>query len=177
MPDDARRFLDAPLTGLHPPDLLPGVTEAAERILDAVRPGRRLCVYGDYDVDGVTGSAILLRPEPARRPGRSVRAAPARRGLRTQRRRPRQIAATGVSLVVTVDCGIASVAEADEAKRLGLELIVTDHHEFKETLPDAAVLVHPRLPGGDYPFGGLSGSAVAFKLAWALAQKRRGRPR
>ncbi len=89
----------------------------------------------------------------------------------------RQIAEAGVSLVVTVDCGIASMAEADEAKRLGLELIVTDHHEFKDTLPDAAVLVHPRLPGTSYPFGKLSGSAVAFKLAWALAQRACGSPK
>src|SRR5262249_27421004 len=88
----------------------------------------------------------------------------------------RLISADGTSLVVTVDCGIASVAEAEEAKRLGLELIITDHHEFKETLPDA-LLVHPRLPGTSYPFAGLSGSAVAFKLAWALAQRASGGPR
>src|SRR5262249_53577506 len=89
----------------------------------------------------------------------------------------RQIAEGGASLVVTVDCGIASLDEAEEAKRLGLELIVTDHHEFKDTLPDAAVLVHPRLPGANYPFGKLSGSAVAFKLAWALAQRASGGPK
>src|SRR5262249_57839898 len=86
----------------------------------------------------------------------------------------RQIAEAGGSLVVTVDCGIASLDEAEEAKRLGLELIVTDHHEMKDALPDAAVLVHPRLPGASYPFGRLSGSAVAFKLAWALAQRKCG---
>jgi len=86
----------------------------------------------------------------------------------------RQIAASGVEVVVTVDCGIASLEEAVEAKRLGLELIVTDHHEFKDALPEAAVLVHPRLPGANYPFGYLSGSAVAFKLAWALAQRACG---
>src|SRR5262249_32924209 len=79
--------------------------------------------------------------------------------------------------VITVDCGIASLDEAEEAKRLGLELIVTDHHEFKHTLPDASVLVHPRLPGTSYPFGRLSGSAVAFKLAWALAQRACGGPK
>ena len=71
-------------------------------------------------------------------------------------------------------CGIASLAEAEEARRLGLELIITDHHEFKETLPNADVLVHPRLPAGDYPFGSLCGSGVAFKLAWALCQLASG---
>lgn len=83
----------------------------------------------------------------------------------------RLIAHNGAELVITVDCGIASIKEAEEARRLGLELIVTDHHEFKDRLPDASVLVHPRLPGTSYPFGKLSGSAVAFKLAWALAQR------
>jgi single-stranded-DNA-specific exonuclease len=73
-----------------------------------------------------------------------------------------------------VDCGIASIAEAEEARRLGLELIITDHHEFKDQLPNASALVHPRLPGGSYPFGDLSGSGVAFKLAWMLCQRVSG---
>ncbi len=177
-PDDARRFLDAPLTGLHAPELLPGASEAAARIFEAVRQGRRICVYGDYDVDGVSGAALLL--QCLRLLGAQADLYVPRRldeGYGLNRDALGQIAATGVSLVVTVDCGIASVAEAEEAKRLGLELIVTDHHEYKETLPDAAVLVHPRLPGGAYPFGGLSGSAVALKLAWALAQKASGGPK
>ncbi len=170
-PVEARRFLDAPLTGLHAPESLPGVTEAVERIFAAIAAGRRLCVYGDYDVDGVTGSAILLTG--LKLLGAAVDLYVPHRleeGYGLNAEALRQIAASGVSLVVTVDCGIASVEEAAEAKRLGLELIVTDHHEFKETLPDAAALVHPRLPGASYPFGYLSGSAVAFKLAWALAQ-------
>ena len=177
-PPDARRFLDAPLSGLHAPELLPGVSAAAERIFDAVQRGRRLCVYGDYDVDGVSGAAILIQ---------CLRLLGAEPDLYVPRRLDegyglncealREIAANGVSLVVTVDCGIASIKEAEEAKSLGLELIITDHHEYKETLPDAAVLVHPRLPGGSYPFGGLSGSAVALKLAWALAQKASGGPK
>jgi single-stranded-DNA-specific exonuclease len=171
-PDAARRFLDAPLSGLHPPEMLPGVAEAADRICAAVKAGRRICVYGDYDVDGVTGSAILLT---------TLRLLGARVDLYVPHRLEegyglncdalRQLAADGFSVVVTVDCGIASLAEAAEARRLGLELIVTDHHEMKDDLPEAAVLVHPRLPGTAYPFGWLSGAAVAFKLAWALAQK------
>jgi single-stranded-DNA-specific exonuclease len=177
-PPDARRFLEAPLSGLHAPELLPGVSEAANRIFDAVRNGRRLCVYGDYDVDGVSGSALLIQ---------CLRLLGAEPDFYVPHRLDegyglncdalRQIAANGASLVVTVDCGIASIKEAEEAKSLGLELIITDHHEYKETLPDAAVLVHPRLPGGSYPFGGLSGSAVALKLAWALAQKASDGPK
>ncbi|HEY7152316.1 MAG TPA: single-stranded-DNA-specific exonuclease RecJ [Gemmataceae bacterium] len=174
----ARRFLDPSLNGLHSPDLLPGVTEAAERILAAVRAGRRICVYGDYDVDGVTGSAILLGVLKLLGVAADLYV-PHRleEGYGLNRDALRQIAEAGGSLVVTVDCGIASLNEAGEAKRLGLELIVTDHHEFKDALPDAAVLVHPRLPGAAYPFGKLSGSAVAFKLAWALAQRASGSPK
>jgi len=89
----------------------------------------------------------------------------------------RRLAANGVQAVVTVDCGVASIAEAEEAHRLGLELVITDHHEPKATLPRAAAIVHPRLPGPDgatYPCGHLSGSGVAFKLAWALCKKSCG---
>jgi single-stranded-DNA-specific exonuclease len=170
-PDAARRFLAAPLVHLHEPALLPGVTEAAERLHAAVRQGKRICVYGDYDVDGVTGTAILilaLRLLNATAefyvPNRLEE------GYGLNREALGQIAQGEPALVVTVDCGIASIEEAEEARRLGLELIITDHHEFKEQLPEAAVLVHPRLPGGSYPFGGLSGSGVAFKVAWALCQ-------
>jgi single-stranded-DNA-specific exonuclease len=82
--------------------------------------------------------------------------------------------ARGTALVVTVDCGIASVAEAARARELGLELVITDHHAFGETLPEADVLVHPRLPGAGYPFGELCGAGVAFKLAWAIAVRHCG---
>ncbi len=177
-PPDARRFLDAPLAGLHAPELLPGVSEAAARIFAAIQQGRRLYVYGDYDVDGVSGSAILIQclrllgAEPALYVPHRLD-----EGYGLNCDALRQIAAAGGSLVITVDCGIASIKEAEEAKKLGLELIITDHHEYKETLPDADVIVHPRLPGTAYPFGGLSGSAVALKLAWALAQKASGGPK
>jgi single-stranded-DNA-specific exonuclease len=174
-PDDARRFLTAPLAGLHRPELLPGASEAADRILSAVRDGRRICVYGDYDVDGTAGTAILWQAlhllgcqadfyVPHR----------LEEGYGLNCEALQQIAQSGAKVVVTVDCGIASLDEADEARRLGLELIITDHHEFKERLPAADVLVHPRLPGTSYPFTGLSGAGVAFKLAWLLCQRACG---
>jgi single-stranded-DNA-specific exonuclease len=176
-PGDAHRFLDVPLAGLHPPDLLPGVSEAADRIFAAIKAGKRLCVYGDYDVDGVSGTAILLQCLRLI-VGNVDYYVPHRleEGYGLNLDAVQQLAADGKSVVITVDCGITSVQEAEEAKRLGLELIVTDHHEFKETLPDA-ILVHPRLPGTSYPFARLSGSAVAFKLAWALAQRASGGPK
>jgi single-stranded-DNA-specific exonuclease len=176
-PAAARRFLECPLAGLHPPHALPGVVEASDRIARAVVEKRRVCIYGDYDVDGVTGTAIMLRllgklgaDVTYHTPDRISE------GYGLNARRLKDLAQSGVSVVVSVDCGIASVAEADEARKLGLELIVTDHHEMKvgldgPMLPDAAVVVHPRLPGGTYPFGDLCGAGVAFKVAWAVAQR------
>jgi single-stranded-DNA-specific exonuclease len=178
-PEAARRFLDPPLSGLHPPERLPGVAEAAARLLAAARAGRRICVYGDYDVDGLTGTAILVQMLRLAGAADADYYVPHRleEGYGLNAAALRQIADGGAALVITVDCGVASVAEADEAKRLGLELIITDHHEPKDRLPAADVLVHPRLPDGSYPFDKLSGAAVAFKVAWALAQRACGSER
>jgi single-stranded-DNA-specific exonuclease len=174
-PDAARRFLDAPLTGLHPPLSLPGLPEAVERLYRAVEGKKKICVYGDYDADGVTGTAILLGLFH-QLGGAAEFYVPHRleEGYGLNVEALRQLAASGVEVVVTVDCGIASLEEALVAKQLGIELIVTDHHEMKDRLPEAAVCVHPRLPGAGYPFGGLSGAGVAFKLAWALAVRHCG---
>lgn len=177
-PEQAQRFLDPALTGLHAPELLPGTTEAARRLLAAVKEGRRICVYGDYDVDGVTGASILLQLL------RLLDAQPdvyvphrLEEGYGLNCEALRQIAQQGSQVVVTVDCGIGSLAEAEEARRLGVELIITDHHEPKDRFPDASVLVHPRLPGSQYPFPSLSGSAVALKVAWATCQLHCESPR
>ncbi len=175
--DQARRLLQAPLAGLHEPEKLPGVVEASARLLAAVRAQKRICIWGDYDVDGVTGTAILL--SCFRLLGAQVDFHVPHRleeGYGLNCVALRHLAEQGVKVVVTVDCGIASLAEAEEARRLGLELIVTDHHEPKTSLPDADVLIHPRLVTGavPYPFGHLSGSGVAFKLAWALCKRACG---
>ncbi len=173
-PQLARRFLDAPLTGLHTPISLPGMPEAVERLYSAITAKKKICIYGDYDADGVTGTAILLGlfqqlglQAEFYVPNRLEE------GYGLNLEALRQLHGGGTEVIVTVDCGIASLEEADEAKRLGIELIVTDHHEMKDRLPDA-ICVHPRLPGTNYPFGGLSGAGVAFKLAWALAVRHCG---
>lgn len=167
----ARRFLDAPLSGLHAPDQLPGIPAAAHLIRDAVRQGKRICVYGDYDVDGITGTVILY--QLLRLLGASVDYYVPHRleeGYGLNSEALQQIARNGVNLVITVDCGITSVAEAEAARQLGIELIITDHHQYQLPLPAAAALVHPDLPGSTYGFRGLSGSGVALKLAWAICQ-------
>jgi single-stranded-DNA-specific exonuclease len=170
--DAARAFLDARLTGLRDPELLPGASEAAERIYAAVRQRRKIVVYGDYDADGITGTAILLLC--LRLLGADVSYYVPNRleeGYGLNGAALRTLAERGTSLVVSVDCGIASLAEAAIARELGVELIVTDHHEFAVELPAAAAIVHPRLPGHSYPFGGLCGAGVALKVAWAICQR------
>jgi single-stranded-DNA-specific exonuclease len=177
-PEQAKRFLTAPLAGLYEPEMLPGVIAAAGRIWQALERKERIVVYGDYDVDGVTATAILLHlfqllgaPVQYHVPHRLDD------GYGLNAEALGRIAQEGAQVVITVDCGITGVVEADEARRLGLDLIITDHHEPKAELPQARALVHPRLPGTHYPFGGLSGSGVAFKLAWALCKLASGGPK
>ena len=179
----ALQFLSAPLAALHPPALLPNVPLAAERLHQSIAEKRKICIYGDYDVDGVTGTAILLKLLTHLKADVQFHV-PLRlsEGYGLNSEKLRELAAQGVTMVVSVDCGIASLEEAEEARRLGLELIVTDHHEMKThddkpLLPVASVIVHPRLPGSSYPFDGLCGAGVAFKLAWALSQRVTGAER
>jgi single-stranded-DNA-specific exonuclease len=176
--EQIRPFLDCKLTDLRDPDLLPGVPQAVERLTAAIAERKKITVYGDYDVDGMTAVSLLV--ECLRLLGADVNYYVPRRmeeGYGLNSEALRTLAAQGRQVIISVDCGIAAVAEADVARECGLELIVTDHHEFAAELPRAAVLVHPRLPGTSYPFAGLSGAGVAFKLAWSLCRKAEGTSR
>lgn len=170
--ESAKQFLDVRLSGLRDPELLHGAADAAERIHRAISEKRRIIVYGDYDADGMTATAILLRCLQLL--GADVGYYVPNRideGYGLNDDALATLSQRGAKLVVTVDCGIGSVGQAETAKRLGLELIVTDHHDFGEQLPDAAAILHPRYPAHPYPFPGLCGAGVAFKLAWALCQR------
>lgn len=171
-PEAAQGFLRPKLADLHDPMLLPGVPAAAQRIVAAVQQKRRVTVYGDYDVDGVTSTALLWHCLQLL--GANVDYyIPCRieEGYGLNEAAVRQLHEEDPNrLLVSVDCGIASVHEAAVAREIGLELIITDHHHIGQELPDAAVLVHPRLPDTAYPFGELCGVGVAFKLAWAICQ-------
>jgi single-stranded-DNA-specific exonuclease len=162
-PAAARRFLAA--DEQHAPELLGGMGEACTAILAAVAAGRRVAVFGDYDVDGVCATAILIRAL------RAVGAAPAWRlpsraeGYGLSEAAVRELAAQGAGLIVTVDCGVTAVAEVALARELGVEVVVTDHHRPGAQLPDCPI-VHPAL--GGYPFEHLCGAAVALKLSEAL---------
>jgi len=172
-PAAARAFLDARLAHLHDPEMLPGAAEAADRIARAVRDGRKIVVYGDYDVDGVCGTSVLwscLKLAGAVDAGYYI---PHRveEGYGVNPEALRKIAGEmGASLVITVDCGISAVAEAELARELGLEFIVTDHHTPGDVLPAAAVIVHPRVGEHAYPCPDLCGAGVAFKLAWQVCK-------
>jgi single-stranded-DNA-specific exonuclease len=174
-PARARSFLEARMSSLHDPDGLPGAPEAAERIVRAVHAGRKIVIYGDYDVDGVCGTSILwsclrLAGVPEERVAYYI---PHRveEGYGVNREALRRLAAEqGAELIVTVDCGISAVAEAELARELGIEFIVTDHHTFGPVLPPADVIVHPRLEGSRYPCPDLCGAGVAFKVAWQVCK-------
>jgi single-stranded-DNA-specific exonuclease len=173
--DEARQFLDPKLTALREPELLPGCADAAQRVHAALRAGRRIVVYGDYDVDGITGTTLLVQCLKLLG-GNAGYYVPHRidEGYGLNHEAIRRLAAEKAEMLISVDCGIGSVAQSQTARECGLELVITDHHEPGPELPQAAAIVHPRLPGTRYPFHGLSGSGVAFKLAWALCQQASG---
>jgi single-stranded-DNA-specific exonuclease len=177
-PKLVQSFLEAKLTDLRPPEQLPGLTDACERIMRGITNGEEIVIYGDYDADGMTATAILY--SCLKLLGASVSYHLPNRmeegyGLHVES--IEKLAQRGKQLIITVDCGIASLEPARRAKELGLSLIITDHHRMGDELPCAEAIVHPALPGYNYPFTGLCGAGVAFKLAWALCQRHCGTPR
>ncbi|HZG87007.1 single-stranded-DNA-specific exonuclease RecJ [Paenibacillus sp.] len=166
--EEAAFFLSGELT-FHDPLLLKGMPEAVARIREAVAKKEKLLVYGDYDADGVSSTSLvlrLLRMLEADFTYRIPHRVQDGYGLHTHY--IEEAHREGISLIITVDTGITAVEQAEAAKSLGIDLIVTDHHEPPERLPDALAVVNPKQPGCAYPFKGLAGVGVAFKLAQAL---------
>ncbi len=180
---DAEAFLRPSLLALHDPSLLPGADRAAERILGALRAGERVAIYGDYDVDGITATAILWHTLRTLRPDADVHTYIPHRLEEGYGLNPEAIASLadeGASVIVSVDCGITARESAVVARERGVDLIITDHHNApacEDELPDAYAAVHPRLPGSAYPFGDLCGAGVAYKLAWRLVTMAEGSSR
>ena len=165
----AREYLrcDAPLPD---PFMMTDMDIAAGRVGLAMSRGEKVAVFGDYDVDGITATCLLT--DFLRRQGTDcVSYIPGRleEGYGLNPLAIRQLQEEGVSLIITVDCGITAVEEARLCKELGVDLIITDHHECKEVLPDAIAVVDPHRPDGGYPHNTLAGVGVAFKLAAALS--------
>ena len=166
---DARAVIGTDPVSFHDPFLMADMDKAVSRIREAVANGEKIAVYGDYDVDGMTASVILaiwLRLKGADFevyiPGRFDE------GYGLNNAALSEFKARGVGLIVTVDCGITALVEARHAKELGLGLVITDHHECRDTLPEADAVVDPKRPDCPYPFKSLSGVGVAFKLICAL---------
>ena len=199
-PQMVRDFMNPKLSSLRLPQDLPGCADTAQLLFDAIAAKRPITVYGDYDVDGMTGTAILVKAVKIL--GGNVNYyIPSRldEGYGLSDEALKSLAEEGTKLLITVDCGISSCKEAVTARELGIEMLVTDHHTPGPVLPDVLAIAHPQLLLYDgklhsahselmqkvredcetdptlekpaaYPFTGLSGAMVALKVAWALGQ-------
>ena len=168
-----KKFLEPSLEDLHDPYLLHDMDKAVDRIRQAIEQGELILVYGDYDADGMTSASIVK--ESLEQLGAECLVYLPNRF--TDGYGPNAsvykyfIGQQGVSLIVTVDNGVAGHEAIDLAQSMGVDVIVTDHHSMPEVLPDAYAIVHPEHPEADYPFKQLAGCGVAFKLACALLEE------
>ncbi|MDW0109610.1 single-stranded-DNA-specific exonuclease RecJ [Sporosarcina aquimarina] len=168
-PADAQAFLQADASVLHDPFLLHDMDKAVTRIQSAIENDEHIVVYGDYDADGVTSVSVLTTA--LERIGADVSFTIPNRfehGYGPNCELFQEIADLGATLIITVDNGVSGIEQTAFAKSIGLDVIITDHHEMGDTLPSADAIIHPRHPEGNYPFGELAGVGVAFKLATAL---------
>ena len=164
-------FLNPKLTGLIDPEQMPGIAPAVQRLKQAVANKEKITIYGDYDVDGITGVAILWQVLTLL--GANVDYYIPHRideGYGLNADAVESLARSGTQLMVTVDCGITAINSAELAARLGLDLIISDHHQPGRELPKAVAVVHPAL-NESYPNQDSAGAMVAFKLAWAIANE------
>ena len=166
--DAVEAFLDPP-TSLQNPFDMKGVPEAVQRILAAISRGEKIVVYGDFDADGVTATA-LLTSALQRLSDRVQPYIPDRfdEGYGLNADSLQRLAEDGANLVVTVDCGIRSRAEVAYAREIGLDMIITDHHSVPSALPEDVTVINPKQPGCAYAFKELAGVGVAYRLAEAL---------
>lgn len=173
-PEQARAFRQASLEDLHNPFAMTDMEKAVERIVVALEREEQIVVYGDYDVDGVASTALLCTFfSEIGSPVRFYLPHRIEDGYGLNSRTLERLKEQGAGLVITVDNGVSAVEPAETARRLGLDLIITDHHEPPEVLPRALALIDPRRPGCPYPFKSLSGVGVAFKLIVALRHRLR----
>jgi single-stranded-DNA-specific exonuclease len=172
--DEVQAFLSRS-TAFDNPFLLKGMNEAVIRLRQAIRSGEAIAIYGDYDVDGVAATALLV-PTLRDLGAQVIPYIPNRmeEGYGLNEGAVKALAQQGIKLVVTVDCGVRSIKEAALARKLGLDLIITDHHALGEELPAAVAVIDPRREDDRYPFKQFAGVGLAFKLAQALlrAEKR-----
>ncbi|MGM7702149.1 single-stranded-DNA-specific exonuclease RecJ [Pseudalkalibacillus sp. Hm43] len=170
--DEATEFLHTEHAEFHDPYLMDGMKEAVERIQKAIEQNEKILIFGDYDADGVSSTSVMvytLREMNADFdyyiPNRFTE------GYGPNEAAFRWAKEQGYSLIITVDTGISAIHEASVAKKIGIDLIITDHHEPQPELPEAYATINPKKPGCPYPFKGLAGVGVAIKLSHALLGK------
>lgn len=165
----AERFLAGSEPEVSDPMLLNGMDRAVRRLAEGIQSRERIVIYGDYDADGVTASALLV--EGLEKLGASVKVYFPNRideGYGLNREAMKLLAGQGAQLIVSVDCGMRALDEVELANRLGLDVIITDHHHPGASLPPAYAIVNPLQPGDAYPFKSLAGVGLAYKLLMAL---------
>ena len=172
--DDGLKFLSPAFSDMPDPFLLKGMQAAVERLLRARKTGETVCIYGDYDVDGISGTALLV--SFLRRVGLTCNYFIPNRfddGYGLNEESLQRIIASGATLIMSVDCGITALKEALFCRQAGVDLIILDHHTPGESIPDAVAVVNPLQPGCTYPFKMLAGVGVAFNLLVALRSRLR----
>jgi single-stranded-DNA-specific exonuclease len=169
--EQGRLFLHPKLTDLHDPYIFADMEKAAARVKDAVLTGEKVLIYGDYDVDGITATALLYHFFKLM--GADVNYYIPHRikeGYSLHVKAVDEAAQAGITLLISVDCGITNLPEVEYAAGRGMDIIITDHHEPGKVLPKAFAILDAKLEGSRYPFRDLAGVGVSFKLAWAVAQ-------
>ena len=177
--NEARQFFRPSIESLHDPFLMNHMEEATTRVITALTENQKICIYGDYDVDGTCATALLymfLKELYANVEFYIPRRLEEGYGLSTSA--VDAVKEMGTDLMIAVDCGITAIEETDYANKLGMDVIICDHHQPKEELPNAFAVLDPLKPGCNYPFKYLSGAGVAFKLAQGLCERigKRGLP-
>ncbi len=167
--DEARTYFRGSLNELHDPYLMLGMSDAVKRILEAIEKKERILVYGDYDVDGTTATALLTH-FLGRLGCDAVFFVPNRfeHGYGLSHQGVDHCRSEGADLIISLDCGITAVEEADYARSLGIDLIICDHHKTQNSIPDAVAVLDPKREGCMYPFKDLCGCGVTFKLVQAM---------
>jgi single-stranded-DNA-specific exonuclease len=169
---EAKHFFRPTLESLHDPFLMDNMEEATTRLIEALTENQLICIYGDYDVDGTCATAVLylfLKELDA-----NVEYYIPKRleeGYGLSNAAIDQVKEKGTSLLITVDCGITAIEETEYANQLGMDVIICDHHQPKEEIPNALAVLDPLKPNCNYPFKYLSGAGVAFKLAQGTGER------
>ncbi|MEO0075181.1 MAG: DHH family phosphoesterase [candidate division WOR-3 bacterium] len=170
--EQANKFFNATLNDLYPYHALPDIDKAIERIISAIKRKEKIVIWGHEDLDGITSVVILYETIKALQ-GQPMYHIPSKgkdkHGLSVEK--AQEFAQNGVKLIITVDCGITNLKEIDEINKLGIDVIITDHHEILDRLPNAIANIDPKRPDSPYPFQFLAGCGIAFKLAVGLVDK------